>query len=153
MIPKHKDTVIGGIVLRAITQEIGQRPRRAHIRIFHLLKFMQAVRIVEIEIEWSRKRIVLPCLRAARENQYTHIRRQIRFHQLLQICTRRTVLRLEIRAADIPRDEPCIIPAIGIGELRTRLRHILIRAARKNECKKQRAKDRPQHTHRSRHDS
>ena len=152
MIPEHKDTVIGGIVLLTIPQEMCECLRVAHVRIVHPLKFMQTVRIVEIEIERSRKRIVLPLLRAARKDQYTHIGRQLRLHQLLQIRTRRTVLRLKIRTADVPRNEPCIIPAVGIGELRTRLCHILIHTARKNEHKKEHTKDRPQHTHRS-HDS
>ena len=103
MIPKHKDTVIGGIVLRAIAQEIYERPHASHIGIRQVLKFMQTVRIIEIEIERLRKRIVLPLLRAARKDQHTHVGGQIRFHHLLNIRTRRAMLRLEIRAADIPR--------------------------------------------------
>ena len=117
MIPENKDTVVGRIVFLAITQKICERLGAPHVGIRQVLQFMQTIRIIEIEIQRMFKRIVLPLLRAARKDQHTHVGGQIRFHHLLNIRTRRAMLRLEIRAADIPRYKPCIVLAVGIGKL------------------------------------
>ena len=147
MIPEHEYIVIGREVFPAVAQEILQRPRIAHIGVLHRVKLMQTVRIVEIEIPHiGAEHIVLPFTRPAREDQHAHIRRQLRLKQLLDICRGSTVLRLEIRAADVPRDKPRVIAAVNIWKTRPRLCHLFIRTARKNERNEQECEHKAQRT-------
>ena len=116
MIPEDEDAVVG-FVLLTVADKVRQSVNVAHVGISQRFEPLKTVAVVQVAFNGvAFDFVVLPLLRAARFDDEFDVGRELDLHDFLNIGGCGTVIRLQIRAAQVPLNNPGVVGFVGVVE-------------------------------------
>ena len=115
MVPEHEHVMIGGVVLHAPCQEVGERVRVAHrrARLLVLEEQLAVVHLVALDLR-GVDQVVLPFIGASRLQHERGALREIGFLQLDDVVGGIAGLAFQVRSAHVHEHGPGVVRADGL---------------------------------------